>query len=142
MDFMSSKPSTINTVVRVESEPPGAEVKAPGGQGCRTPCSLNVAAAGDFTVNFALNGYLPQSVPARVFPPDDPRGDSEFASSALAGPRVVPDPIFAALEPAPPPASAHKKPPARPRVSAVKPPPTPAPTPAPAATAAFPAPPR
>ncbi|HSV24004.1 MAG TPA: PEGA domain-containing protein [Xanthobacteraceae bacterium] len=140
MDFMSSKPSTINTVVRVESEPPGAEAKAPGGQGCRTPCSLNVAAAGDFTVNFALNGYLPQSVSARVFPPDDPRGDSEFASSALVGPRVVPDPIFAALEPAPP--SAHKKPPTRPRISAVKPPPTPAPTPAPAAAAAFPAPPR
>src|SRR6266850_2144011 len=53
--------------VAVESDPPGAEARvAGGGASCRTPCRLNVSAAGPFTVTVALNGYLPQSVPVTV----------------------------------------------------------------------------
>jgi hypothetical protein len=134
MDFVGS---TASAVVRVESEPPGAEARTSSGQGCRTPCSLNVAPSGDFTVNFALNGYLPQAVTGRVFPAEDFRSDAEFGSVS-AGVRVVPDPVFAVLEPAPPPPpAARKKRHARPRtVAAPKPMPAPAsalaPAPAPA----------
>jgi len=123
MDFTGSN---AGTMVRVESEPPGAEARTSSGPGCRTPCSLNVAGAGDFAVNFALNGYLPQTINGRVFPAEDFRSDTEFGSVS-AGVRVMPDPVFAMLEPAPPPpAAAHKKRPARPRTaSASKPMPAP-----------------
>jgi len=122
-----SVPASGTAAVRVESEPPGADARTSGGQGCRTPCSLTVSARGDFTVNFSLNGYQPQSVSARVVAPDDLRGDSEFGSSSE--PRIVPNPIFAALDPAPPPPAAAKRKPAPrklpPRTSQNVPPPPP-----------------
>jgi hypothetical protein len=77
------------------------------GKTCRTPCRLNVAADGPFTVSVALNGYVPQSVPVRVMQPEDPRlgsGDSSNASMHLD-----PNPIFVELERAPPPVPATKK---------------------------------
>jgi len=122
-------PASGTTAVRLESEPPGADAPTSGGQSCRTPCSLTVSARGDFTVNFSLNGYQPQSVAAHVAAPDDLRGDSEFSSSS-GEPRVVPNPIFAALDPAPPapPAAAKRKPAPRklpPRTSQNIPPPPP-----------------
>ena len=46
----------------IESSPPGAEARTSLGGTCRTPCALPVEAAGDFTVSYALNGYLPQTV--------------------------------------------------------------------------------
>src|SRR5262245_47430150 len=75
-------PASGTAAVRIESEPPGADARTSGGQSCRTPCSLTVSARGDFSVNFSLNGYQPQSISARVVAPDDLRGDGEFGSSS------------------------------------------------------------
>jgi len=91
-----------------------------GRPSCRTPCRLNVAVNGPFTVTVALNGYLPQSVPVRVMQPEDPRLGSEDAASYAAA-RLDPNPIFVELERAPRPAGrAEKKnpPPRRPAPSA------------------------
>jgi hypothetical protein len=120
-------PASGTAAVRIESEPPGADARTSGGQGCRTPCTLTVSARGDFSVNFSLNGYQPQSITARVVAPDDLRGDGELGASS-GEPRIVPNPIFAALDPAPPPppAAAKRKPPPRklpPRTSQNVPPP-------------------
>jgi len=95
--------------IAVESDPPGAEARASsGGQSCRTPCRLNVAADGPFTVSVALNGYVPQSVPVRVMQPEDPRlGSQDAASSAPT--HFDPNPIFVELERAPPTVPATKK---------------------------------
>lgn len=110
----SSGPQQVT--LNVESDPPGADAKSSAGGGCRTPCVLALQATGDFTVNISLNGYLPQSVPVKIFPPEDPRFASEGAAQ---GARVDPNPIFVELEraPAPPPA-ARKKPPAKKRAAA------------------------
>src|SRR4051794_13331115 len=50
----------------VESDPPGAEARASSGATCRTPCRLDVTASDALTVNIALNGYVPKSVPIHV----------------------------------------------------------------------------
>src|SRR5262249_800398 len=117
----------------VESDPPGAQASTPGGGSCVTPCRLAVAATGPFTVNVALNGYVPQSVPVRVMQPDDPRlGSEELGSGNL---RLDPNPVYVELEraPAPAPAPAKKKTPRHPATSARQAPPTAAQAPAPSA---------
>jgi hypothetical protein len=93
----------------VESDPPGAEARASSGATCRTPCRLNVTASDALTVNIALNGYVPQSVPVHVMKADDPRLGSED-SSASGEARLDPNPVYVELERAPaPPASPVKK---------------------------------
>ncbi|HVY57384.1 MAG TPA: PEGA domain-containing protein [Xanthobacteraceae bacterium] len=108
----NSAPSTVS--LRIESEPPGADAKTSSGATCRTPCALDVPAAGDFSVDLALNGYLPQTVAVHALPPDDPR------ENASAQARLDPNPVYVELEPAPPPAK--KKPAAKkPKTAAKKP---------------------
>jgi len=91
----------------IESDPPGAQASTQGGASCVTPCRLNVTAGGPFTVNVALNGYIPQSVPVRVIQPDDPRlGSDDSGSNA---PRLDPNPVYVELERAPPPPPPPRK---------------------------------
>lgn len=99
LSFGSSPPPAL---ARIESEPPGADARTSTGQTCRTPCAVNIPTSGNFTVNFTLNGYLPQSVSAQVVAPTDSRIDAEVTTQG-AEPVVVPNPIFAVLDPAPPP---------------------------------------
>jgi len=117
----------------VESDPPGAQASA-GGAACVTPCRLNVAVTGPFTVNIALNGYVPQSVPIRVMQPDDPRlGSEEMGSGAV---RLDPNPVYVELERAaapPPPPAQRKKPPKRPATASRQTAPATAQAPAPSA---------
>lgn len=130
----------------VESDPPGAQASA-GGATCVTPCRLALAGTGPFTVNVALNGYVPQSVPVRVMQQDDPRLSS--TEDTGNGMRLDPNPLYVELERAPPPpaAPAHKKKPkhaptasrSAPATAAMQPAPAPgpsAPTTAAAPTAA------
>jgi hypothetical protein len=114
----------------VESDPPGAQASA-GGVSCVTPCRLTVAATGPFSVNVALNGYTPQSVPVRVMQPDDPRLGSEDTGAGAV--RLDPNPVYVELERAPPPAPppAHKKKPKRPQTSSRQAPPAAAQAPVP-----------
>src|ERR1700751_6041304 len=60
LDVFTVKPTT--TVLTIESSPPGAEARTSLGGTCRTPCTLPIASAGDFTVSYALNGYQPQTL--------------------------------------------------------------------------------
>ncbi len=91
----------------VESDPAGARASTPGGGSCVTPCRLNVAASAPFSVNIALDGYVPQTVPVRIMQPDDPRLGSE--DSGGNGPRLDPNPVYVELERAPSPAPPPKK---------------------------------
>ncbi len=77
--------------VRFKSNPPGADVKAPNGQTCRTPCALPLPTDAPMTVTFALNGYLPESA------------DIEPVSSGIGAPQLRPNPVQVELAPAPPP---------------------------------------
>jgi hypothetical protein len=108
-------PSTAS--LAVESDPPGAQASMQGGASCVTPCRLNVAANGPFTVNVALNGYVPQSVPVRVVQPEDPRLSSDDGGSG--GPRFDPNPLYVELERAPPPPPPPRKVKPRPKHPAV-----------------------
>jgi hypothetical protein len=63
LDLFKSTPST--ETLRVETNPPGAEVKSASGQSCRTPCQLTVQPGSDQSITLALNGYEPQTVALR-----------------------------------------------------------------------------
>jgi hypothetical protein len=102
-----------SATLAVESDPPGADASA-GGTSCRTPCRLTVPASGPFTVNIALNGYVPQSVPVRVMQADDPRLGSEDSAGGGSA-RLDPNPVYVELERAPPPPPAPRKKKAEPK---------------------------
>jgi hypothetical protein len=53
------KPQPTMETVQFESAPPGAEVKLPNGQNCRTPCALPLSAEGTYSVTYSLTGYEP-----------------------------------------------------------------------------------
>ena len=98
-----------NVSLTIESDPPGADAKTSLGPGCRTPCMIPVPADREFSVNYTLNGYLPQTVAVI------PRGDAavpDLASGHAAGAsvEVTPNPVYAQLQPAPPPAPNRKRP--------------------------------
>lgn len=105
--------------VRVETEPSGADARSSSGATCRTPCILTVPASAESAVTVSAPGYLPQTVPVRPRPPDDPRPSEGLA---LPGPEVTPNPILVQLEPAPPPAPVKKKQAKRPKRPAAAPP--------------------
>ncbi|HEY2231200.1 MAG TPA: PEGA domain-containing protein [Xanthobacteraceae bacterium] len=98
-DFLKSTPST--EVLRIESEPPGADARTSQGQTCRTPCELTVPTDGEMAVTVQMTGYQPQTLPVR---PEGRGGDN----------RLQPNPVYVELQPAAPvkpakPAPAPKK---------------------------------
>jgi hypothetical protein len=103
-DFFKSTPST--EVLRIESEPPGADARTSQGQTCRTPCELTVPTDNELAVTVQMSGYQPQTMPVRA----DGKG-------------LQPNPVYVELQPAAPvkpvrPAPAPKK-----KTSAASPPP-------------------
>jgi hypothetical protein len=113
-DWMSLdglKPSPAMDTVRFESEPPNAEVKAAGGQSCRTPCALALPVTGPTTVTFTLAGYQPET-------------ETLEPITAIGSPtNLRPNPVTVELTPAPPAPKATKRAPARktgPRAPAAK----------------------
>jgi hypothetical protein len=120
LDFMKSAPTT--ELLRLESDPPGAEARTSLGQSCRTPCELTVAAGNELSVTLTLAGYQPQTV----------------AVLAAEGARLAPNPIYAELAPhsggparkpgkRKKPATATANPPVQEATSAAAPPPPPMP---------------
>ena len=83
LDFLKSSPTT--EVLRVESEPPGADAQTTQGQACKTPCELTVPAGAETGISFALDGYQPQTVQVR-------------ADTGAGGPRLQPNPVYAELQ--------------------------------------------
>jgi hypothetical protein len=94
-DFFRSGPAT--EVLRIESEPPGADARTAEGQSCRTPCELTVAATGEVAISFALQGYNPQTINVRA---EAPAAASYAEASSPA--RMQPNPVYAELTPSVP----------------------------------------
>jgi hypothetical protein len=92
-DAFKSKPTT--TLLLIQSTPAGAQAQTSLGQTCRTPCTMQIGAAEDFTVSFALNGYMPQTLTVH---------SAMSAGGFTTAPSPVLDPpsLFATLEPATP----------------------------------------
>lgn len=128
MSLDGLKPAPAMDTVRFESEPPNAEVKASGGQTCRTPCSLALPVSGPTTVTFTLAGYQPET-------------ETLEPITAIGSPtNLRPNPVTVELTPAPPapkparhPVAKKKAAPAAKKTSAQ--PAAPAPAPAPSTTA-------
>jgi PEGA domain len=94
-NFLKSAPQT--ETLRIESEPPGAEAKASGGQNCRTPCELAVQSDTEFSVTLALNGYQSQTISVR---PEMPAGNARESDGSGSGPKLAPNPVYVELQPA------------------------------------------
>jgi hypothetical protein len=132
-DWMSLdglKPAPAMDTVRFESEPPNAEVKASGGQTCRTPCALALPVSGPTTVTFTLAGYQPET-------------ETLEPITAIGSPtNLRPNPVTVELTPAPPSAKPTKRPAAKkaaPKAAPVAKKTSTAPAPAPAASSSTPA---
>lgn len=123
--FKSTPPSVT---VQLESLPVGAEARTSNGQSCKTPCSVSVP-ADSFTVTFSLPKFQPETVQVQV---TRQPGDATSPEALL----VDPNPVYAELQPAPPPARKGK---AAPKTAPK--PKQPAPAAAPAASSPFPPPP-
>jgi hypothetical protein len=86
-----------DAVVTIDSNPPGALASTSNGGACQTPCALSVPLADAFTVTYALEGYLPQTVAVRPVPA------ARTALIDTTPPTLEPNPVMAELQPAPPP---------------------------------------
>jgi hypothetical protein len=104
------------------SNPPGADVRTVDGQTCRTPCTLALPLTAQ-SISFAMNGFLPQSVPVEVQQTTDT-------------PNFLPNPVAVTLQSSAPPPVAKKR--KKSTKTAAKPA---AAKPAPAQDSAFPPPP-
>jgi len=124
--FKSTPPAVT---VQLESLPVGAEARTSTGQSCKTPCSVSVPAAENFMVTFALPKFQPETVQVQVIRQP---GDATTPEGVL----VDPNPVYAELQPAPPPARRGKAAP-----KAAPKPRQPAASAAPAASSPFPPPP-
>jgi hypothetical protein len=100
LDYFKSTPPSIQ--VQLESTPPGADAKTSVGPGCKTPCSVSVAAPdAGFSVAYTLDKFEPQTVQVKVM-----RNPGDFSTSATTV--TDPNPVFAELQPAAPPPKARK----------------------------------
>ena len=104
--------SGANVSLTIESDPPGADAKPSIGPSCRTPCMIPVPADRPFTVNYSLNGYLPQVVQVGPRGPGgnfqvDVAGNPGFGDE-LPTTELAPNPVYAQLQPVPPPAPTKK----------------------------------
>jgi hypothetical protein len=129
LDYFKSAPPT--ETLRIESEPPGADARTSQGQNCRTPCELTVPAGGEMAVSFALNGYLPLTVPVRTEQPGGPGAGTEA--------RLQPNPVYGELQPATPPRPGKKGPSAKKKTTAARTAPAPSQGNASEPNAAYPA---
>jgi hypothetical protein len=101
MDAFRPAPPTVQ--VELDSIPPGADAVTSVGPGCKTPCSVALAAPdAGFSVTYTLNKFQPATVPVQVV--HIPADISTPASTSLD-----PNPVVAELKPAGPPPRAARK---------------------------------
>ncbi len=88
------KPKPTTTSLLIQSSPGGTEARSSLGGTCRTPCTMAIGTAGDFTISFARDGYEPQTVTVH---------STMSAGSYMTAPSPVLDPItvFVTLQPMP-----------------------------------------
>ena len=100
LDSFKSAPPRVK--VALESAPPGADATTSLGPGCKTPCSVEIAAPdAGFSVTFAGPKFQPVTIPVQVI-----RNPGDSASPATTV--IEPSPVFAELQPAAPPPKARK----------------------------------
>ena len=104
--FDAFKPKPTTTLLLIQSTPPGAEARTSLGKTCRTPCTMQIGSAQDFTVSFGLNGYMPQTLTVH-----STMSGGGFMTAP--SPDLNPASLFPTLEPVTPPASPRQ--PSRPR---------------------------
>jgi hypothetical protein len=90
LDAFKPKPTT--TALLVQSNPDGADARSSLGGTCRTPCTMAIASAGDFTLSFAHDGYEPQTVTVHSTM-------SEGGYTTPASPTLDPNVVSVALKP-------------------------------------------
>ena len=84
--------------------PPGADAHTSLGPGCKTPCSVAVAAPDSgFSVTYTLNKFQPATIPVQVI-----HIPGDFSTPAST--TFDPNPVVAELQPAGPPPKAAPKP--------------------------------
>jgi hypothetical protein len=107
LDSFKSAPPPIQ--VQLESLPPGADATTSVGAGCKTPCSLEIAAPETgFSVTFAMPKFQPVTVPVQVI-----RSPGDLMTAATT--TIDPNPVRAELKRAGPPPRAKPMRPKRPR---------------------------
>jgi hypothetical protein len=99
--FDAFKPKPTTTLMLIQSTPPGAEARTSLGKTCRTPCTMLIGSGEDFTVSFALNGYMAQTLTVHSTM-------SEGGFMTAPSPVLNPASLFATLEPVTPQASPRK----------------------------------
>jgi hypothetical protein len=92
--FSSLKPKPTTTVLLIQSNPAEAEARSSLGGTCRTPCTMSIGTAGDFTISFARDGYEPQTVTVHSTM-------SEGGYMTPASPVFDPNSVYVTLEPLP-----------------------------------------
>ena len=92
--FDSLKPKPETTVLLIQSNPASAEARSSLGRICRTPCTMTIGTAGDFTISFARDGYEPQTVTVHSTM-------SEGNYMTAPSPVLDPSPVYVNLEPVP-----------------------------------------
>jgi hypothetical protein len=120
--FKSTPPSDV---LRIESEPPGADARTSQGQTCRTPCELTVPTDAELAVTVQMTGYQPQTLPVSV-------------AGKGGETHLQPNPLYVELQPVAPPPKPAK--PAPPKKKTTANPPATARAPAPQTQAAAPPP--
>jgi len=97
------KPTPPTLQVQLDSVPPGAEAHTSLGPGCKTPCSVAVAAPDSgFSVTYTLNKFQPATIPVQVI-----RIPGDLSTPAST--TFDPNPVVAELQPAGPPPKAAPK---------------------------------
>jgi hypothetical protein len=90
LDAFKAKPTT--TVLLIQSNPAGADARSSLGGTCRTPCTMTIGTAGDFTISFARDGYEPQTITVHSTM-------SEGGYTTAPSPVLDPNSVFVTLEP-------------------------------------------
>jgi hypothetical protein len=108
-DAFKSAPPTVN--LQLDSVPSGADARTSLGQSCKTPCSVAIPAAENFSVTFTQNKFEPVTIPVQAV-----KVPGDFSSPAST--TLDPNPVVAELQPSVPPKRA--KPIRRPKPKAKK----------------------
>jgi hypothetical protein len=92
--FDAFKPKPTTTTLLIQSNPAGADARSSLGGTCRTPCTMAIGTAGDFTISLARDGYEPQTITVR-----STMSEGDYVTPA--SPTLDPNTVSVTLEPQP-----------------------------------------
>jgi hypothetical protein len=111
LDSFKSAPPTVQ--VQLDSVPQGADARTSLGPGCKTPCTVAVAAPDTgFSVTYTLNKFQSATIPVQIV-----HIPGDFTTPASTS--IDPNPVMAELQPTSPPPRAKRRPkPKKPKAAA------------------------